>query len=124
MPPQHTILVADDDEMLRELVVITLALDGLTVLQAVDGAQALDIARRVVPDLALLDVMMPGVDGVGVCRALKADQATAGTRVVMLTAEAQQGQRERALEAGADAYLTKPFSPTALRDLITRLLAS
>jgi CheY-like chemotaxis protein len=117
----RTVLVGDDDDV-RGLVVLTLTRGALTAVEAADGAEALVLARRRRPDLALLDVLMPGPDGIAVCRALKADPATAAMPVVVLTAEAQPGVRARAQAAGADAYLTKPFSPAALLDLVRRLL--
>jgi CheY-like chemotaxis protein len=122
MATDPIVLVADDDDVIRELVAITLAGDPFTLLQATGGDEALALARRTPPALALLDLMMPGADGAEVCRALKADPTTAATRVVILTAQAMEHQRQRGLAAGADAYLTKPFSPTALRDLVLRLL--
>jgi CheY-like chemotaxis protein len=122
MAAPRTVLVADDDDDVRGLVVLTLARGALTVVEATDGAGALALARRLRPDLALLDVLMPGPDGIDVCRALKADPATAAMPVVVLTAEAQPDVRARAQAAGADAYLTKPFSPAALLALVRDLL--
>jgi CheY-like chemotaxis protein len=118
----RTVLVADDDDAVRGLIALALARGALAVVQARDGDEALASARRVRPDLAVLDVQMPGHDGIEVCHALKADPATAGMPVVVLTAEAQPDVRERALAAGADAYLTKPFSPAALLALVRQLL--
>jgi two-component system response regulator ResD len=122
MPAPRTILVADDDDAVRHLVALTLARGALMVVQAGDGAEALALARCLRPDLAVLDVLMPGPDGIAVCRALKADPATAAMPVVIVTAEAGPDARGRALAAGADAYLTKPFSPAALLALVRDLL--
>ena len=120
--PPGPILVADDDAAIRQLIALTFERGALTVVQAASGDEALALARRVRPALAVLDVMMPGVDGIAVCRALKADPPTAATPVIILTAEAAPDVQERALAAGADAYLTKPFSPAALLALARRLL--
>lgn len=118
----HTILIADDDPSLRLLVTTTLADDSLVLLEARDGTQALELARQERPDLILLDVAMPGLTGLEVCRALKAAAATAQLPVVMLTAQGQENDRERGLQAGAAAYLTKPFSPLQLLRLVEDLL--
>jgi CheY-like chemotaxis protein len=118
----RTVLIADDEEDIRGLVALTLARGALTVVQAGDGDEALLLARCLRPDLALLDVLMPGLDGIEVCRTLKADPATAAMPVVVLTAEAVPDVRERARAAGADAYLTKPFSPAGLLELVRQLL--
>jgi CheY-like chemotaxis protein len=95
---------------------------ALTVVQASDGDEALTLARGVRPALAVLDVQMPGSDGIAACHALKSDTLTAATAVVILTAEVGPEVRGRALAAGADAYLTKPFSPAALLALVRQLL--
>lgn len=121
---KNTVLIADDDASLRMLVTTTLADDSLTLLEAQDGVQALALARREKPHLILLDVAMPGLTGVEVCEALKAEVATAAIPVIMLTAHGQEADRQRGLAAGAKAYLTKPFSPLQLLDLVERLLRS
>ncbi len=121
---KNQVLIADDDASLRLLVTTTLADDTLTMLEAHDGVQALAIARREKPNLILLDVAMPGLTGVEVCEALKADPATTAIPVIMLTAHGQEADRQRGLAAGAKAYLTKPFSPLQLLDLVERLLHS
>ena len=119
-PP--TVLVADDDARVRDLVALVLARGGLAVVQAGDGDAALALARRVRPALALLDVVMPGPDGIAVCRVLKAEPATAAMPVVLLTAAEGADVRAHAAAACADAYLTTPFSPAALLALVRRLL--
>ncbi len=116
------ILVADDDPSLRFLVTETLSEGSRRLLQASDGLEALDLARRELPDLILLDVAMPGMTGVEVCEALKADTRTRHIPVVMLTAKDKPQDRERGLAAGAEAYLTKPFSPLQLLHLVEDLL--
>lgn len=108
------LLIADDEDGVRSLVRITLETDGFEILEARDGDEALAMAREEKPDLMFLDVMMPGVSGVDVCKALKTDPLTTGITIVMLTAQAQERDREDGLAAGADDYLTKPFSPVNL----------
>jgi CheY-like chemotaxis protein len=109
-----TVLVADDESMLRQLIRATFRGRPVRVLEAASGSEALALAQRERPDLVLLDVGLPEPDGYAVCRALKADPATAGITVVMLTARAQRHDMERGAAAGADAYITKPFSPQRL----------
>ena len=121
---EKTVLVVDDEASLRLLTQATLGRGTCRVLEATNGAAGLELARREHPDLVILDVGMPDLDGYTVCRALKADPATAGIAVVMLTARAQEGDRQRGVEAGADAYVTKPFSPRVLLGTAERLLGS
>ncbi len=108
------LLIADDEDGVRSLVRMTLSAEPYEILEAIDGDQALDLARSERPDLMFLDVMMPGLSGVDVCRALKADPRTASITIIMLTAKAQDGDRDQGLRAGADDYFTKPFSPVGL----------
>lgn len=103
------VLVADDDRNVLFMISELLARSDYEVSQAVNGDQALQMARELVPDVVILDVMMPGRDGLEVCRALKADPATAGIKIIFVTAKAQGKDREAGLEAGADDYITKPF---------------
>ncbi len=117
-----TILVVDDEAPILELVRFTLEDEQIRVLEASDGAQALETALAARPDLILLDVQMPRLDGLEVCRRLRANASLAGTRIVMLTAAGQDADRARGLAAGADEYLTKPFSPLALFTLVRSLL--
>jgi DNA-binding response OmpR family regulator len=117
-----TILVVDDEPPILELVRYTLEDEQIRVLEASDGAQALETALAARPDLILLDVQMPRLDGLEVCRRLRADASLAGTRIVMLTAAGQDADRALGLAAGADEYLTKPFSPLALFTLVRSLL--
>ena len=117
-----TILVVDDESPILELVRFTLEDEQIRVLEAGDGLKALEAARTARPDLILLDVQMPSLDGLEVCRRLRADASLAGTRIVMLTAAGQDADRTRGLAAGADEYLTKPFSPLALFTLVRSLL--
>ena len=111
---QTTILVADDEPDVRGLVVYRLSRSGYTVLEAQDGEEALALATEHLPDLAVLDVMMPKLDGYGVTRALREDDRTRRIPVILLTARAQEADVGRGFEAGADDYLKKPFSPDEL----------
>jgi len=117
------VLIVDDHADLRKLVRLTLG-GGYDVHEAGDGRKALEMVRALRPSLLLLDVSMPGgVDGLDVCRAVRADDALIATRIVMLSARGQQAERDAGIAAGADAYLVKPFSPLALLDLVARLTA-
>ena len=117
-----TVLVADDEPPILELVRFTLEDEQVRVVEAGDGPSAIEAARRERPDLIFLDVHMPGLDGFEVCRRLRADPALARARIVMLTAAGQERDRRRGREAGADDYLTKPFSPLALFALVRELI--
>lgn len=121
---KHRILLADDDFALRRLIQATLGSEDFELLQAVDGQEALDVARREQPGLVLLDVNMPKMDGFEVCRQLKADPRTAEIKIVMLTARGADVDRLRGREAGADEYFIKPFSPVQLLNKVYALLAS
>ena len=116
-----TILIADDEPAIVDLVRFTLEDPQVRLLEAPDGAAALECALRERPDVALLDVQMPYLTGLEVCRRLRALPECAHTRIVLLTAAAQAEDRRRGLAAGADHYLTKPFSPLALLTLIRSL---
>jgi DNA-binding response OmpR family regulator len=115
-----TILVIDDEADLIELVRYNVEREGFDVIAATDGWSGLTIAKQHRPDLILLDVMMPGMDGLDVCRELRKDADTDRTPVIMLTARAAESDRVVGLELGADDYLTKPFSP---RELVARVKA-
>jgi two-component system, OmpR family, phosphate regulon response regulator PhoB len=110
----RTLLIADDESGIRSLVRMTLQRKQYEILEAADGEEALALARKHHPELVLLDVMMPGLSGFEVCRALKDDPTTADATVVMLSAKAQDSDRAEGIAAGADDYFTKPFSPIAL----------
>lgn len=100
--------------MVRQLIEATLADGPYRVLTAATGDEALHVTRLEHPHVILLDVGLPGVDGYTVCKVLKSEPRTSGVKVVMLTARAQRRDRERGVAAGADAYVTKPFSPRQL----------
>ena len=113
-----TILLAEDDPDILHLVAFKLRGAGFDVIETTDGSAALEAARRQAPDLALLDVRMPRLDGLTVCRELRAGPRTAGIPIIMLTAKTRQQDRECAYAAGATDYVVKPFSP---RDLLRRV---
>jgi DNA-binding response OmpR family regulator len=117
-----TLLIAEDDPLLMPLLKATFRTSGLRVITAGTGTQALSVARAERPDLVLLDVGLPEMNGYEVCHAIKTDPETAAIRVVMLTARAGLADQRLADEAGADAYLTKPFSPTQLVTSVQSLL--
>jgi|SRR5688572_7014350 len=117
-----TILIADDEPHVVELVRVTLEDDRVRVFDAGDGRGALAIAEALGPDLVLLDVHLPDVSGLEVCRRLRKHPRLAATRVIMLTAAAQQDDIARGFSAGATDYLTKPFSPVRLLSLVERLM--
>ena len=114
------VLVADDDADIRDLVAFKLEQAGLEVIAVEDGETALEEARAKQPALAVLDISMPGLSGIDVCRMLRADPATAGMLIIMLTARVQEQDVEGGFSAGADDYVTKPFSP---RELVSRMQA-
>jgi CheY-like chemotaxis protein len=118
------VLVCDDEPVLRMLVRATLDQGDYTVVEACDGDEALELTRAEHPDLILLDMMMPGRSGSDVLRELRSDPATAQTPVIMLTARAQASDREAMDLAGADHYLTKPFSPVGLAALVEEVLGT
>ena len=117
---KETILVVEDDPDIVELLEYSLEREGYTVLAASDGEKGLSEARRRKPALVLLDLMLPGLDGRSICRALKEDGATKDIPVMMLTAKGEESDVVVGLEFGADDYVRKPFSP---RELIARIRA-
>ncbi len=110
-----TVLVADDEPHLLRLVKFRLEREGYRVLTAADGDAALQVARTEHPDLCVLDVMMPKRSGFDVLRELRADERFNSTKVIMLTARAQDRDVDAGFSLGADDYVTKPFSPNELR---------
>ena len=114
------ILVVEDEPDIRELVRYNLEQEGFRVVEAADGERALEIVRKEKPALLILDLMLPGMDGLRLCRMLRERPETAGLPIVMLTARAAEIDRVLGLEMGADDYVTKPFSP---RELVARVRA-
>jgi two-component system, OmpR family, alkaline phosphatase synthesis response regulator PhoP len=115
-----TVLVIDDERDVVELVRYNLEREGFEVLAALDGKSGLALATKFPPQVIVLDVMMPGIDGLEVCKQLKNDSRTSGIPIIMLTAKAEEMDRVVGLELGADDYVTKPFSP---RELVARVKA-
>jgi CheY-like chemotaxis protein len=118
----RTVLIVDDDPFIRRLIVTTLeGVSAYVLNEAADGAQAVQTAAREAPRLVFLDIDMPVLDGIEACRQMRAVPAMADAKIVMLTASAEASTRDRAEEAGADFFLTKPFSPLELLRLVAEL---
>jgi DNA-binding response OmpR family regulator len=122
MAGKRRVLLADDDPSLLRLISTTLGSDDFDLLQAGDGQEALELARREHPDLILLDINMPRLDGFEVCQALKSDPEMNSIKVVMLSARGSDKDRARGRECGADDYFVKPFSPIQLLNKVYALL--
>ena len=119
-----TILVVDDDPVIQKLLSVNFEMEGYRVITASDGVEGLERIRDDAPDLVLLDVMMPRMDGLAVARQLKADPATKQIPVLLLSAKAQSSDIHGGLDAGADDYVTKPFDPLELLDKVAALLGA
>jgi DNA-binding response OmpR family regulator len=119
---EELVLVADDDEDILLLVTTRLRRDGFEVVSASSGDAALALARERRPSIAVLDIGMPGLDGLEVLEQIRADDELRGTLVLLLTAKAQESDVRRGYEAGADAYVRKPFSPAELSKRVRELL--
>jgi two-component system alkaline phosphatase synthesis response regulator PhoP len=120
-PDRPTVVVADDEPHIRLLIEMSLeplALDGARVVSVADGSAALAAIGEGHAAVAVLDLMLPGMSGIEVCRRVKSDESTAGCHVVILTARGQEIDRQRGEEAGADAYMTKPFDPDELLEIV------
>lgn len=115
-------LVVDDDPQVLGLLRLNFEMEGYDVSCAADGTEALEVVARDNPDLVVCDIMMPGIDGLEVVRRLRADPATADLPVVVLSAKAMRSDLRAGMEAGADEYVTKPFDPVELIDVVGRLL--
>ena len=119
---QQVVLIVDDDPFIRSLIATTLeGVSEFDLRQASDGEEAVEFARREGPRLVFLDIDMPRMDGIEACRLMRHDPAMSGAKIVMLTATTEDSARVRALEAGADFFLTKPFSPLELLRLVAEL---
>jgi CheY-like chemotaxis protein len=117
-----TVLLCDDEDVLRQLVRATLESDSCSIVEADDGDVSILLARQLVPDVIVLDMMMPGRSGLDVLSELRRDATLSHIPVIMLTARARPADQEAALAAGADRYLAKPFSPLELIGLVEELL--
>ena len=118
----HKILVVDDEEDLLELVRYTLSKEGHSITCVDTGEKAVDSVQRKLPDLIVLDLMLPGIDGLEVCRRLKRDSKTRDVPIIMLTAKSEERDVITGLDGGADDYITKPFSPRVLLARVKSLL--
>ena len=118
----YKILVADDEPTIVRLMEFILARQGHEMIVAVNGEEALQKIRTEQPDLVLLDIMMPRIDGYEVARLLRDDPATAGLPIIMLSAKAQEEDIRRGVEVGVDEYVTKPFSPEHLVHVVSEYL--
>jgi DNA-binding response OmpR family regulator len=124
MADQKRVLVTDDDPVILRLLQVNLELEGYEVLLAHHGEEAYDIALAEHPDLVILDIMMPRMDGYQTCEKLKATAETRDIPIVFLSAKAQQSDIERGKEYGVAEYLTKPFDPSELLDVVERLVGA
>ncbi len=119
---QRTILVVDDDPLIRRLIATTLEdVAGFDIIEAEDGLDALQQAAEAQPSIVFLDIDMPRLDGVAACRRLRKAPGTAGATIVILTAATSDRAEARADEAGADLFMTKPFSPLEVLQLVDRI---
>jgi DNA-binding response OmpR family regulator len=116
------ILVCDDEPYILMALTDAVEMEGYECVTAINGKEALEKARETLPDLIMLDIMMPFMDGFEVCRELKADAATRDIPVIMLTAKSQQVDIQKGKDAGADDYITKPFRPSTLRKKFNEVL--
>jgi DNA-binding response OmpR family regulator len=119
-PDGRRVLVVEDEPHIRELVSLHLGLEGMRVTEAADGDQALRLTRSQAFDLCVLDLMLPKIDGLAVCRAMRRDSMNTDTPILMLTAKRDEADKVLGLESGADDYLTKPFG---VRELVARVRA-
>src|SRR3989338_5298935 len=117
---KEKILIVEDEKDIIKMLEYNLKKEGFRTISANDGEDAIDLATREHPDIALLDLMLPGIDGLEVCKSLKAQNKTKDIPIIMLTAKSQESDKILGLELGADDYVTKPFSP---RELLARIKA-
>jgi DNA-binding response OmpR family regulator len=116
------ILIVDDNKDIRRLIRMTLEMEDVEIIEACDGESGLARTVEELPDVVLLDIMMPGgTDGIEACRRIKADARLSAARVVILSARGSAEERERGMQAGADVYLVKPFSPLQLLQVVTTM---
>ena len=117
---KEKILIVEDEKDIIKMLEYNLKKEGFRTISAYDGEDAIDLAMREHPDIVLLDLMLPGIDGLEVCKSLKAEKKTKDIPIIMLTAKSQESDKILGLELGADDYVTKPFSP---RELLARIKA-
>jgi len=117
-----TVLVVDDEKFVRELIKIKLGRCGLTVIEATNGLEGVEMARTLKPDIILMDVMMPKMNGFEACEKLTSTTDTARIPIVMLTARGEDTNQEKGLSLGATHYMSKPFSPQKLAELVIEIL--
>ena len=122
MPGEKRILIADDDPVILRLIQVNLELEGYEVITANNGQEAVDLATAESPNLVILDIMMPRLDGYQACERLKSDTATKEIPVIFLSAKAQQGDIDKGKSYGVADYLTKPFDPSELLEVVERHL--
>ncbi|MDH7600131.1 MAG: response regulator transcription factor [Sedimentisphaerales bacterium] len=120
--PAKRILIVEDEPDILELLRITLAKEGYDPIFAKTGEQAIELAKKDLPDMVVLDIMLPGIDGLDVCKILRSDPRTSHIPIIMLTARSEEADIVTGLEVGADDYVTKPFSPKVLSARIRNLL--
>jgi twitching motility two-component system response regulator PilG len=120
---RNKILIVEDEESLLKLETIILSSKGYDVVGFTDGAAAIEEISRNIPDIVILDIMLPGMDGFEICRRIKSDSASSRIPVIMLTARKNSQDMERGLKAGAAAYMTKPFKAAQLIGTIERILS-
>jgi len=118
--PQRSVLVVEDEQHIRDLVCLHLQVEGFSCVAAATGTEALDLASRQTFDLIVLDLMLPGVDGLSICRAVRRDTPNRDVPILMLTARRDEADKVLGLDSGADDYLTKPFG---IRELLARVRA-
>ena len=116
------VLVVDDEKFVRELIKIKLGRSGLVVFEAANGLEAIEIAQTQKPDMILLDVMMPKMNGFEACEKLKTNPTTARIPIVMLTARGEPANHEKGISLGATDYMSKPFSPQKLAELVIEII--
>lgn len=121
-PRAKRVLICDDDPVILRLLEVNLELEGYDVLLAHDGAEAVEVARAEQPDLVILDIMMPKLDGYQTCAQLKGDDDTKDIPVIFLSAKAQQADIDKGKQFGVIDYLTKPFDPNDLIEVVERTL--